>query len=315
MDVRNPILVEVTRGPLVESFHRGAYALVDAQGRVIRAVGDIDRPIYPRSALKPLQALALIESGAAEAFGVSGEEIALACGSHSGQDIHVEKVGAWLKRLGLSADDLECGASEPVDAGAKKALVRRGEAPTALHHNCSGKHAGFLTVARHLKVPTRNYIDPEHPVQQLVLQHITTMTGAIPHSPCGCDGCGVPTWAMPLSALALGMARLADKPSIITAMQTHPFLVAGRGRFDTDVMTAHPNLVVKGGAEGVLCALIPEQGLGLAIKVDDGGLRAASVIGAALLSAYAPLSAEKCAPPVLNNQGAPVGVLRAVLPS
>ena len=150
----NPVLVEVTRGDMVESRHRAAFAVADPRGRVVASAGDIERPVYARSAIKALQAIPLVESGAAEAFGLSDAEIALACASHHGEPRHVETVTAWLARIGCSLEDLECGAHPPTHAASHRALMAAGEEPGAVHNNCSGKHAGFLTLARHLNAPT-----------------------------------------------------------------------------------------------------------------------------------------------------------------
>ncbi|MHA1598651.1 MAG: asparaginase, partial [Alphaproteobacteria bacterium] len=247
----NPVLVEVTRGNTVESRHRGAVCIMDAGGSVIAALGDVETPVYPRSAVKPLQALALIESG----VDISPEELALVCASHNGEPQHVEKVLQWLDRLGLGVDDLECGPSIMMEG-----LVDK---PTRAHNNCSGKHTGFLATALHLGEPTTQYIAATHPVQQRLRRTLGEMcdvdlTDALPGSKgYGIDGCGIPVLAMPLQATALGMARMtapsaAAAQRIISAMTTHPFLVGGSGRFDTRLMQAtNGQVVVKTGAEGV----------------------------------------------------------------
>jgi L-asparaginase II len=325
----NPVLVEVTRGEVVESLHRGAAVVVDAAGRVVAAWGQVERAVYPRSALKPIQALALLESGAADAFGLGAEEIALAAASHGGEPEHVERVRAWLARLGLGPQALECGTHPPANAEAAAALVRAGSEPSALHNNCSGKHAGFLTVARHLGVDPRGYIRPDHPVQRLVGRGIEEMAGAVLAAvPCGVDGCGIPVYALKLSALATAMARLAAPEQmplargqaarrIVQAMIAHPRLVAGRGRLCSEVMEAAPRLAIKGGAEGVYAAIVPERGLGIAVKIDDGAGRAAEVAVMAVLVRLGLLSrdeqtrlAPRLQPALLNAAGRVVGALR-----
>ena len=294
----DPVLVEVTRGPLPESRHRGIAAIVDASGKVLSRWGDHERPIYPRSAIKSLQAIALVESGAADAFGVSDEELALACASHGGEPAHTEHVGAWLSRIGCTVDDLECGAQVPSYAPAAEALVRAGAMqPTQLHNNCSGKHTGFLATARHLGEPTRDYRLFTHPVQQRILGILEQMTGQeLGDAPWGLDGCSIPTIAVPVGALAMAMARHGRPEG--PARTPHRrgrcasagpgagslSIVAGTGRFDTVVMEATGGkALMKTGAEGVYCACLPELGLGIALKIEDGAGRASEVAIAALL--------------------------------
>jgi L-asparaginase II len=290
-DAANPIFVEVTRGSMVESRHRAAVAVVDANGTTIMAAGNIDRPAYPRSAIKPLQALAFIESGAADRYGLGPREIALACASHSGEPQHVELVLAWLRRIGCSAADLECGAHAPVNATASRDLIAAGRSPGPEHNNCSGKHAGFLTLARHLDVPTAGYIGIDHPVQRAVRAVLADMFGCnLDDVPVGIDGCGIPQYGVPLQAIARGMARLADDGSlggarrdaarrVREAIAAHPFLTSGTGRFCMRVMDlTGERALVKAGAEGIYAAAVPGRGLGIAVKIDDGAGRAAEVV-------------------------------------
>jgi len=287
----NPVLVEVTRGAMVESRHRGAVAIVDAHGHVELAAGDIAQPVYARSGLKPIQALPLIETGAADAFGLTDSEIALAAASHNGEPRHVELIAAWLARIGLGVEALACGASLPATEAAQRALFEAGGAATAAHDNCSGKHTGFLTVARHLGYPPEGYTRLDHPVQQRVLGVLEQMTGLdLSGAPLGLDGCGIPVIGIPLGNLALAMARFGDphdQPAarqaacarIRAAMTAEPFLVAGTGRFCTRAIEAlEGRALVKTGAEGVYCATVPEGGLGIAIKIDDGARRAAEAV-------------------------------------
>ena len=326
----DPLLVEVTRGNQVESRHRAALAVVDTEGAVVLSAGDYQRPVYPRSAIKSLQAIALVESGAADAFGVSEAELALACASHSGEPRHVDTVTDWLARLGLSADDLECGPQLPGYEPALIALLASGGEATPAHNNCSGKHSGFLTLARHLGVPTRGYVNYEHPVQQRILGVLESMTGLdLGNAPRGIDGCGIPVIGIPLGNMALAMARLGDpgdQPEdrqaacarIRQAVAAHPFMVAGSGRFDTRVMElTGDKALIKTGAEGVYCAAFPELGLGAAIKVDDGASRAAEILMGRLLSRFGILDDAQAAAlgglltaPVLNRAGRTVGEIR-----
>ena len=292
----NPVVVEVTRGGVVESRHRGAAVVVDLSGKVVARWGDHTQAVFPRSAVKPMQALLLVESGAAQAFEVTDREVALACSSHNGEAGHVLPVAAWLKRIGLTADDLECGAHWPYHEDSLRTLAAEGLMPTAAHNNCSGKHSGFLTAALHLGVPTRGYVQATHPVQQRILGIMEQVCGVrLAGTPVGIDGCSIPTYAIPLENLAYGFARFGvpeDLPParamaarrIFKSMVSYPFEVAGTGRYCTKLMQALGGRVMaKTGAEGVYCASLPEYGLGVAVKVDDGAARAAEVLTAAVL--------------------------------
>jgi L-asparaginase II len=324
----NPILVEVTRGGLVESFHRGALAVSDAKGRLRAALGDVERPIFPRSALKPVQAVPLIESGAAEHFLLSDEEVALACASHSGEPMHTSRVEAWQKRIGVSVSDLACGPHRPVHEPTSAAMIERHEKPTPLHNNCSGKHTGFMTLAKHLGAPVAGYQLVDHPSQQAVQKTLKEMAGLTGELPYGIDGCTVPNFAVPLGALARAMAQLADPSEltrsraaatarIVRAMTAHPDLVAGTGRACTLIMRDNPSVVVKTGAEGVYIAILPRLGLGAALKIDDGASRAAEAATAHLLIALGAVANEGAAAglaraPVPNTRGVAIGERRAV---
>ncbi len=322
----NPVLVEATRGAVVESRHRGAFAVVDVEGRVVASAGDTERPVYARSAIKPLQAIPLVESGAAEAFGLGEAEIALACASHRGEPRHVAAVTAWLARIGCSVADLECGAHLPTNERALAELLGARGTAHAAHNNCSGKHTGFLTLARHLGLPTQGYIRLEHGVQQRVLGTLESMTGLdLGGAPRGIDGCGIPVLGVPLGNLALAMARLADPADqpeprqaacarIRTAMAAEPFMVSGTGQFGTRVISETAGrALVKTGAEGVYCGALTEAGLGIALKIDDGAGRAAEVAMAGLLVRFGLLDAAHalCAPQLRNRAGTVVGELRA----
>ena len=318
--MENPVLVEVTRGGRVESRHRGAVAVCDADGAVVLALGDITVPVFARSAVKALQALPLVESGIADRFGLTPGELALACSSHSGEAAHLAAAAAMLARAGLGEAALECGVHWPANAGAARDLARAGALPTALHNNCSGKHAGFLCLACGLGAQPRGYVHAAHIVQREVKAVIEALTGArLDAALCGTDGCSIPAYAVPLRALALGFARFgsgtgmaplraAAAARLRAAVAANPFMVAGSGQFDTDVMTAlGARAFTKTGAEGVFCASLPGQGLGIALKCDDGATRAAEVLMACLTSRFMPLSASETralAPrvrPVLRN--------------
>lgn len=325
----SPVFVEVLRNGVVESRHRGIAAVCDAAGRVVAGWGDLCQPVFPRSAVKPLQALPLIESGAADRFGLDSRHLALACASHGGEPEHVETVAAWLARVGLPQAALECGAHWPSDPDAARALARAGGEPCPLHNNCSGKHSGFLTTAAALGEGTEGYIQPDHPVQRRVTQALSEMMGLdLPAAPWGVDGCGIPTFAAPLPAVAAAMARLADPAAlgraraaacgrIRAAMRAHPHLVAGSGRPCTAVLQAVPDVVVKAGAEGVYTMALPRRGLGVALKIEDGAGRAAEVAMIALLDHLGALDddaraalANRPSAPVLNVAGKLVGEIR-----
>jgi L-asparaginase II len=320
----NPILVEVIRGSLVESRHAGAIAVADATGRLLLALGDVERPIYPRSAVKVMQALPLIESGAADAFALGEDELAVACASHGGDGIHVETVQSLLAKAGLDECYLACGAHWPVSEDATRELVHSRQRPRAIHNNCSGKHAGMLATAMHLGLDPRGYERPDHPVQIMIARIISEACGiALDRSRMGIDGCSVPTFALSLAALAGGFARLGSgerlPPERASAARrlfhacfAEPAHVAGEGRFDTIVLRAlAPSCFTKGGAEGVHCAALPALGLGIALKVDDGAKRGAElamseVIAALLLEAKQSLAGQLNGE-MLNWRGIAVG--------
>ena len=326
----NPVVVEVLRGDRVESAHRGAGAVVDAGGRTAFAFGDVDRPIYPRSAVKALQALPLIESGAADRLGLTEAEIALACASHAGEDAHVAAASAMLAKAGRDVGALECGAHWPSSETAARALARRGGTPSALHNNCSGKHAGFICLACAEGVDPAGYVSPDHSTQRAVTAALADMTGAALRAETrAIDGCSIPAYAIPLRALAHGFARFATGQGlppqraraaarIRAAVAANPAMVAGEGRFDTEVMTLlGARVFTKTGAEGVWCAALPELGLGLAVKADDGAGRAAQVMIAALLGRFGGFGEaldRLAAPALLNWNGLPVGALRPAGP-
>ena len=330
--VANPLLVEVTRGDMVESRHRMAIAIVDAAGKAVERWGDTERPIYARSAIKPLQALPLLETGAAERYGLEDHEIALACASHSGEPQHTERVAAWLARIGCTPEDLECGPQLPYDEKTGGRLIVNGGKAAAIYNNCSGKHTGFLSTARHKGEPTRGYIRSEHPVQRRIAKVLGEMAGLdLSRAPRGIDGCGIPVIGMPLRAMALALARLADPAKlpaerraaaerILAAMMCAPEMVGGSGRFGTRLVQATGHrFALKGGAEGIYAAILPDLGLGVALKADDGTGRAAEVAMARVLVRLKLIRADAAArladlltPPVVNRAGLEIGRIRPV---
>ena len=247
--MRNPVLAEVTRGGVVESVHEGSVAVLDADGAVVLALGDIDRPVFPRSAVKALQALPLLESGAADRFGLTAAEIALACSSHSGEPLHAQTAAGMLAKAGRDPGCLECGAHWPSNDEAARQLAREGLSATALHNNCSGKHSGFVCLSCALDEDPTGYIQPEHRVQREVKAAIEAMGDVrLSDELRGTDGCSIPTYAMPLRAMALAFARLgtghgmgAERAKaarrIRASVAEHPFMVAGTRKFDTEAMT------------------------------------------------------------------------------
>ena len=327
----NPLLVEVTRGDMVESRHRASYAVVDSEGRVVLQAGAFERPIYGRSAIKALQAIPLMETGAAEAYGLSDEEISLACASHDAEPFHTEAVAAWLARIGCGVDDLECGPQVPSHLATMKAFYRNGGEETPLHNNCSGKHTGFLTTALHKGEPTKGYSKLTHPVQQRILGVLEAMTGLdLSRAPKGIDGCGIPVIGIPLGNIALAMARLADPDDlpearqeaccrIAAAIRKAPFHMGGHESFDSRMIAAlDGKAFMKTGAEGVYCGWIPDLGLGFAVKSDDGAARSSEIVTGQLLRRLKVIDDAKAeelkdllVQPILNRAGLKVGTLQA----
>jgi L-asparaginase II len=326
----NPVLVEVRRADFLESRHRGAIAVVDCAGNTVFSAGDIDVPIYPRSSLKPLQTLALVESGAMSGFGLDTHHVCLACASHSGEDEHTRWVTDWLAKIGLTTSDLECGSHPPYSEAVRDDMVRAGTRPAPVQNNCSGKHAGFLSVARHMKVDHRHYIDPEHPVQKRVTGIVEeacdfALSGQVP----AVDGCGIPVYGIPLRNLAHAFARFAPaargsdvrsqaRGEIVDSILRHPFLIAGSGRFCTRMIEkSGRGAIMKTGAEGVFTGTLLGEGLGIALKIDDGASRASEVLMAAVLrkftgdDSFAAALDREASVNILNAAGREVGHLTA----
>jgi len=322
-----PVLVEVTRGPAVESRHRGQIVVVDPKGALMRQVGDPEALVCMRSLAKPFQALALLATGAAEAFGFGPEELALFSGSLSGQDFQVNLVTQVLARLGLTPEALQCGVHPPLHRGSAQALTKAGAQPTPLHNTCAGKHAAMLALCVHHKWPLENYLDVDHPVQHLILGTVGRMLG-LPREDIqvAVDGCGAPVFYVPLKNIALGYARLAaSQPgspagTLKAAILDHPRHIAGDGRLDTEVMNALPGAVfAKSGAEGGYALALTERGLGVALKIEDGASRALNPTVVAVLEqlgGMTPAGREALAayaqPPILNHRKEEVGRIQPV---
>ena len=305
----NPVLVEVTRGQIVESRHRGIAVVVDGDGSVVMGLGDIETPVFPRSAVKSMQALPLVESGAADRYGFGNRELALACSSHSGEPEHMRLAGDMVARAGLGEADFECGCHWSFEQKVLIDQAKAGDKPNQLGNNCSGKHAGFLCLSCHSGVDHHGYVNYDHFVQQTVRDVMSELTGApLGHDNCGTDGCSIPTYASPLLGIARGFARMATGQGLgperaraaqrlMQACMAEPFYVAGTRRACTELMQLAPGRIfAKTGAEGVFCATLPEKGYGIALKCEDGATRGAeAMIGgvlARLFSDDAELSAR-----------------------
>ena len=325
-----PALVEATRGPIVESRHRGSLVIAHTDGGVMLEIGATQTPVYPRSSIKLAQALALVETGAADAFGFSDYELALACASHNGEARHVAAVAATLERLGLDADVLACGARWPYQHDDVADLIRAGAVPTRITNECSGKHAGMLAVALHQGFDPQGYGRPDHPLQRAIAEILSDVFDTpLDEAPCGVDGCSIPTRAVPLRALACGFARFFGGPELslerraaadrlFRACAAEPHAVAGVNRLDTEVM-AHfgASVFLKGGAEGVYMVALPQLRVAAAVKIEDGASRAAQVVASAIVARFAVHSSaddtfmeSRVYPDVTNARGDVVGRLQ-----
>jgi L-asparaginase II len=326
--------LRVRRGAAVESIHRGAWVVVDARGAILRGAGDFEAPVYARSTIKAVQVLPLLESGGAERFGLGDEELALAMASHDGEEIHTAVAARVLRRIGVGADALRCGPQPPGNADARFRMRASGATPTALHNNCSGKHAAFLAQARHLGVPLERYLDPGEDVQRRVRRALAELAGVeADRLALATDGCSAPTFRLPLAALALAFARLSNPDELaperrahcerlLDAAGRHPELVGGSaGRLCTELLRATGGrLFPKVGAEAVYAIGVRGAGLGIAVAIDDGASRGLYPIVAALLEAEGLLRADELAPlarwrerRLLNRAGLEVGALEPVI--
>lgn len=342
------IVVEWARGPLVENIYRGDAAVVDGQGRLLLATGDAGKVTYWRSSAKPIQAMPIVLSGAADAFGFGPEHLALFCASHNGEPVHTGTVLDALQKAGLTADLLRCGAHAPYDKETAEALVAAGRAPEAIHNNCSGKHTGMLALARHLGLPLDGYLDPASQVQQVILASVADVVGMQPEQiAIGVDGCGVPVFGLPILNMAWSFARLADPTAMPAgkegagrrfrdAMLTYPHNVAGKRRICTEIMSLPGRrFVAKSGAEGVYCVgVLPQAvaaspflrergitgGIGIAVKAEDGNTEVRHMMVIEVMRQLGLLTAEDLAAMaryrtqvIKNHAGKVVGEKRVVL--
>lgn len=339
MKSRQPLIVEALRNRRVESVHAVDAVVASADGSIMAVYGDGNRGVFPRSAIKALQALPLVESGAADRFGFAQAHLALACSSHNGEPMHTQSAAEMLAAAELSPTCLECGAQLPYHPSDHEALLKAGKPVTAIHNNCSGKHSGFLAFAVQQGLEPAGYVKFGHPVQKEIAGVLEVVTGAAHgEDNYGIDGCSIPTYEIPLADLArayakfavgedAGKERSAAMLRLRDACMAHPEMVAGTGRFDTAIMQALPGKVfTKTGAEGVFVIAIPELGLGAALKCRDGATRAAEVACAFLVEslleeAESELSQDennalkRLANPVLKNwNGIEVGSLRMRAP-
>ncbi|MGB3314528.1 MAG: asparaginase [Albidovulum sp.] len=319
-------MIELWRGGILESMHAGHAVICDEQGEIVEAWGDPDAVIFPRSSCKMMQALPLIESGAAEAYGLTDAQLALACASHNGAAIHTDPVDSWLKGIGLGESDLRCGSQMPDDRDARKGLICSDTSPCQVHNNCSGKHAGFLTLNKHLKGGSE-YIEPDHPVQRAVREAFEEIT-EVTSPGFGIDGCSAPNFATTMHGLARGVSRFAaadpdgtsrDRAAtrLFRAMTSYPELVAGEGRACTNLMRAMGGKVaIKFGAEAVFVAILPELKRGIALKIIDGGTRASEAAITALLIRVGaldrnhPVVDRYLTGPILSRRGLLAGDMR-----
>lgn len=324
------LLVEVTRNGTVESRHFGAAVVCDFKGNIVKAWGDSEQLVFPRSALKPMLAIHLVESGASEHFELNDAELSLACSSHQGEQMHQDLVESWLDRIGLTEDDLACGAVLPEHTQSAHQLLASGQQGCRVHHNCSGKHTGFLTTALHLDIPLDNYHEVEHPLQQLSLDILSDLANVdLKQYPMGIDGCGLPAPTMPLRQLGHAMARFANPDELSTsraqaiyrlheAITNEPLYIAGHGSVVSELNEATKGFVLaKSGAEGVITAALPKSGLGIAVKIADGSERARSVALLAILDHLDVLTDEEkhilqnhITPALINSRGVAVGEIR-----
>ena len=324
------LLVEVTRNGTVESRHFGTAVVCDYKGKVVASWGDIESLVFPRSALKPMLAIQLVESGASDHYTLNNAELSLACSSHQGEQIHQTLVTSWLNRLGLTEEHLACGAVLPEHTESAHQLLASGQQGCRIHHNCSGKHTGFLTTALHLGLSLDNYHLLEHPLQQLSMEILSDLAEVdLNQYPMGIDGCGLPAPTMPLLQLGHATARFA-KPVDLTepraqaiyrlhqAISNEPLYIAGHGTVASELNEVTKGAVLaKTGAEGIVTAALPEQGLGIAVKIADGSARARSVALLAILDHLGALTEEEkqklqahISPTILNSRGLAVGEVR-----
>lgn len=320
----NPVLTLTYRGALAETIHRGSICVINNNHDPVFQLGDIESPTFPRSAMKLIQVLPLLERGAAEKWGLDDEEISIMCGSHNAEHAHVQVVQRMLRKCSINPSDLGCGAHAPMDVSARDSLLLSGGKMSELHNNCSGKHAGFLALAKFMGEPSMGYLDLEHSVQQAVRKKVCEMFEMDENDLLiGIDGCSAPNYGMPLRNMAIGFMNLARKTAlgdsacarVIRAVTSFPYMVGGRDRFCTDLMkAAQGNVVAKLGADGVYCMALPEKEIGIAIKLDDGATGPQYNVAMALLNAMAVLPQDSAhtlskylETPILNWNGLQTG--------
>jgi len=328
--MQNPFvqLAEIHRGPAVESIHHGIAVVMDSNGRQVLAMGDPAFVTFPRSSLKPYQAVALVETGAADALGLSEEHLALSCASHSAEDFQVALVRDWLARMGLSESALVCGPDMPRAAADQAKIYRAGGDRSRIYHNCSGKHCGFLSVAQKLGAPVAGYDDPAHPTQRLYLEILSELLGSdAGRLQAGVDGCGLPALALSMEAMAQAAARWAARKVAIERLQAaiakYPDHLSGRDQATSRIVRAtNGRVLLKSGAEGFVVGFVPDQGLGIAVKLADGASRAKMGVFAALLGRLGLLDAAATAAlvqavegDIADSNGKPVVRIAVTLPA
>lgn len=323
----------VSRSGLIEATHYGHVAIADASGALVASAGDPYLMAFMRSSSKPLQALLVVQSGAADEFAFSQRELSICCASHCGSAEHVTTVRGILEKLDLTEDDLECGTHWPGDTDERNRLIRENAEPGPAHNNCSGKHAGMLAAARAMGVPTKGYSQREHPIQQAHIRNIRAVCDlAEDELVLGIDGCGVPTFGMPLRNMATGYARLVDPVGldaetaaatgrIRAAMAAEPVMVSGRGSFNSELLSvAGDRVTCKGGAEGLFMLCVAGENVGIAVKQSDGGSRVQAPVVMQILTGMGVLDEAAlarlepfAAPRITNCHGTHVGDIESVL--
>lgn len=305
----NPVLVEVYRGGILESFHRGSVCVVNSNGKIIFSLGNTQQICYPRSAMKLVQVLPLVECGGIEKFGFTTEEIAIMCGSHNAEPDHLRVVNSILNKIDETEQSLQCGPQYPTAKKEADALIRTGTKPGAIHNNCSGKHAGMLALCKILGEPVNDYLNPQHRIQQLILAYVAQMYEyAKQQMVCALDGCSAPIYSIPVYNQALCFKNLVDPKAfsverqkacalIVDAVSKHPFMVAGSKRYCTDLMQiCAPALIGKTGAEGVFCLALSKQKIGVCIKIDDGKMLPQYNVAQAFVEATKLFKADELVP-------------------
>jgi len=326
-------LAEIRRGGFLESVHQGIAVVADAEGRILQSWGDPSFVTFPRSSLKPFQAIPLVETGAADAAGLTQEHLALACASHSAEDFQVALVRGWLDRLGLTESALVCGPDMPRSQADQAAIWRAGGDRSRIYHNCSGKHCGFLTLTKHLGAPIASYNDPAHPAQKLYLEAFSELLGEDAATlPRGVDGCGLPAIALPMATMAKGAARWAAAKvasetrrtairRLQDAIRAYPDHLSGRGSPTGQIVRAtQGRVLLKGGAEGYVVGFVPDQGIGITVKFADGASRGKMGVFAALLGRLglvdaADSLAEAVEGEIRDSNGNTVGAVKVALPA